>query len=83
MRFIFPTANVKLRHYHADNSGELSGHNTVEYLDHTVNATYSTSEAYTPQRSTAVEQKFRAIGEITATMLHELSLHYICFGSIR
>ncbi len=63
-----------------DNAGEFSGHETVNYLERTIHATHSTSEAYTPQRRAVVEQKFRMIGEMTATMLHESGLPRTMWG---
>jgi hypothetical protein len=69
MEVVFPAAEVKLHHYHTNNAGELSGHETVNYLERTIRATHSTSEAYTPQHNAVAEQKFRTIGEMTATML--------------
>ncbi len=71
MEVVFPAAEVKLHHYHTDNASELSGRETVDYRERTIHATHSTSEAYTPQRNAVAERKFRTIGEMTATMLHE------------
>ncbi len=67
MEVVFSAAEVKLHHYHTDNAGELSGHETVNYLEHTIHVTHSTSEAYTPQRNAVAERKFRTIGEMTAS----------------
>ncbi len=70
----FKAAEVKLRHYHSDNAGELCGQETTRYLELEVGATHSTSETYTPQRNAVAERKFRTKGEMTATMLHESGL---------
>ena len=77
---IFKAARVELRHYHSDNAGELCGKETVDYLERVVHATHSTSEPYTPQRNAVAERKFRTLGEMAATMLHESGLPTIFWG---
>jgi hypothetical protein len=74
---LFPATGFVLKHYHTDNAGKLSGKETVEYLEKTIHATHSTSEPYTPQRNAVAEKKFRTIGEMTATMLHDSGLSKI------
>jgi hypothetical protein len=49
-------------------------------LERTIHATHSTSEPYTPQRNAVAERKFRAIGEMTATMLHDSGLPKTMWG---
>jgi hypothetical protein len=80
LEVVFPAAGFVLKHYHTDNAGELSGKDTVEYLERTIHATHSTSEPYTPQRNAVAERKFRTIGEITATMLHDSGLPKTMWG---
>ncbi len=58
LEVIFSAARFVLKHYHTDNAGELSGKETVEYLERTIHATHSTSEPYTPKRNAAAERKF-------------------------
>jgi hypothetical protein len=64
LEVVFPTAGFVLKHYHTDNAGELSGKETVEYLERTIHATHSTSEPYTPQRNAVAQMKFRTIEEM-------------------
>jgi transposase InsO family protein len=80
LEVVFPAAQVLLRHYHTDNAGELSGRETIDYLERTVHATHSTSEPYTPQRNAIAERNFRTLGEMTATMLHESGLPRTMWG---
>jgi transposase InsO family protein len=83
LEVVFPAAQVTLRHYHSDNAGELCGRETTEYLERTIHATHSTSEAYTPQRNAVAERKFKTLGEMAATMLHESGLPKTMWGYIR
>ena len=76
----FKAARVELRHYHSDNAGELCGKETIDFLELEVHATHSTSEAYTPQRNAVAERKFRTLGEMAATMLHESGLPHVFWG---
>jgi transposase InsO family protein len=71
LKVVFSAAQVTLRRYHTDNASELSGRETVDYLEQTVHATHGTSEPYTPQRNAIAERKFRTLGEMTAIMLHK------------
>ncbi len=45
----------------------------TDYLQRTVGATISTSKAYTPQRNTIAERKFRTLGEMAKAMLYDSS----------
>jgi hypothetical protein len=71
---VFKAARVELRHYHSDGAGELTSKETTDYLQRTVGATISTSEAYTPQRNAIAERKFRTLGEMAKAMLYDSSL---------
>jgi hypothetical protein len=42
---VFKAARVELRYYHSDGAGELTSKETTDYLQRTVGATMSTSEA--------------------------------------
>jgi hypothetical protein len=71
---VFQARRVFLRHYHSDQAGELQGSETMQYLENTVHATHSESEAYTPARNSIAERKFRTLGEMTAAMLFDSGL---------
>jgi hypothetical protein len=73
---VFKAARVELRHYHS----ELNSKEKTDYLQRTVGATISTSEAYTPQRNPIAERKFRTLGEMAKAMLYDSSLPKTFWG---
>ncbi len=52
------------RHYHSDGAGELISKETTDYLQRIVEATISTSEAWTFQCHAISEKKFRTLGKM-------------------
>jgi hypothetical protein len=80
LEVVFPAPGFVLKHYHTDNAGELSGKETVEYLERTIHATHSTSEPCMLQRNAVAQRKFRRIREMTATMLQDYGLPKTMWG---
>ncbi len=47
LKHLLEVAGIVLKNYHTDNAAELSGKDTVKYLERAIHATHSTSELWT------------------------------------